>query len=170
MTVTISITEIDFLEAARNFLLLILPSNVEVVQGQNNRVGEPVSDNFIVMTSMAQNRMGTNEDAYDETAGTLTMNASMEMVVQLDIHGPESSTLTMLIATAWRDIFGVDNTDSGVIVPLYTDDPKQMAFINGESQWESRWVMNLYLQAKPAVSTAAQFLDIVTITLNEVDQ
>ena len=33
-----------------------------------------------------------------------------------------------------------------VATPLYTEDPRQMPFINGEQQYESRWVVSAVLE------------------------
>lgn len=51
----------------RSFLLSILPAGVEVVQGQDNRVPEPKSPDFVVMWPLRRERIETNIDQYIDT-------------------------------------------------------------------------------------------------------
>ena len=52
----------DLTTAIRTFLLAELPSGTEVVLGQINRVPEPASSNFVVMTPIRFDRLDTNLD------------------------------------------------------------------------------------------------------------
>lgn len=56
--------------ALRAFLLAILPAGIEVVAGQDNRVPEPASDDFVVMTALWRRRLGTNIHRYADVAFT----------------------------------------------------------------------------------------------------
>lgn len=168
-------TDDAIMTALRAFLIAILPPSVEVIQGQDNRVAEPKVPDFIVMTPMNQVRMATNEDEWSTAIfppatppSELLLTASVMMAVQLDVHGPNAPNNTLLLSTVWRDEFATDNVDTSIIAPLYTDDPVQMPFINGEAQYENRWVIMLYLQVRPQVVTPMQFADIVNVTLVEV--
>lgn len=64
MTPSLSLTESQTLTALRSFLLSILPASVEVIQGQGNRVPEPMGVDFVTMTPLRQERIETNIDAY----------------------------------------------------------------------------------------------------------
>jgi hypothetical protein len=55
------------------------------------------------------------------------------------------------------------------VTPLYADDPKQVPFLNGEQQYETRWIVEAVLQVNPVVSVPQQFMDAASITLVEVD-
>ena len=61
---TLSITKSLTLTAVRSFLLGVLPPGVEVVKGQINRVPEPAGPDFVVITPMLRNRLGTNFEMY----------------------------------------------------------------------------------------------------------
>lgn len=88
-----------------------------------------------------------------------------EVAIQLDVHGPNSTDNCQIISTLFRDGYGYDffAQQPADMAPLYTDDGRQMPFINGENQYEDRWVMNVYMQANIAVSTGQQFADILTL-------
>ena len=60
MSASLSLTEYDVLVATRAFLLAILPAGVEVVRGQDNRVPEPAGADFVVVTPVGRERLGTN--------------------------------------------------------------------------------------------------------------
>jgi len=52
--------------ALRNFLLAILPSGVPVIRAQVNRVPEPLSPDFVLMTPLRRERLATNTDAWTD--------------------------------------------------------------------------------------------------------
>ncbi len=43
------------------------------------------------------------------------------------------------------------------MTPLHADDPKQMALVNGEEQYEQRWMVLANLQYNPTVNVPMQF-------------
>lgn len=47
-------------------------------------------------------------------------------------------------------------------------DPKMMPLIDGEAQYEQRWVITAVLQYNPVVSTPMQFFDAATVALTDV--
>ena len=56
--------------ALRTYLLGILPAGVEVFEGQDNRVPEPKTPNFVIMTTIARQRLATNIDTYADVQFT----------------------------------------------------------------------------------------------------
>jgi hypothetical protein len=163
-----SITEDAMLTALRGFLLDILPPGVEVFQAQNNRVPEPAGVDFIVMTPKSRVRQATNEDTWpadDVDPAAIDRAQSTRVTIQLDVHGPAGSDTAQIIGTVWRDEYGTAALAGSGIVPLYADDGQQMPFINGEKQYENRWVMAVAFQATPVVSTPQDFADNLAIDL-----
>ena len=249
--VTLSITESMILQALGDFLTAILPAGFIVVQGQDNRVAEPVTKDspeltdFAVMWPIYRSRLETNTDSYSDITlpgasilatvmtvptidvdgvpvadgvlfagqsiygvgltsgtsivaqltgaaggpGTYTVAPSqtigplalacglaehmspMMITIQVDVHGPNSTDNTQRIVTLFRDAFACDFfTDGGYPVqPLYIDNGDQIPFVNGENQYEDRWVLQARLQANPVVSTPQQFADTLTVGIKEID-
>jgi hypothetical protein len=169
MTTTLSITQSAVLGIVRGFLLSILPAGVEVVKGQDNRVPEPSSPNYVVMTPLFQPRLRTNIDTYDDTFDPLNPDPAApgfkmseqgtELRLQLDVHGPASADNSVVITTLWRDAIGCEffAASDFDIAPLYCDDPKQTAFIDEGAQYEDRWTIDAHLQFNPVVTTGQQF-------------
>lgn len=82
MTVTLSPSQSAVRTTLQSLLLSVLPAGAEVVEGQDNRVPEPMSPNFVVMTVIAGPRISTNLDEYFDSlftgsiaGNTLTVSA-----------------------------------------------------------------------------------------------
>lgn len=74
----------------RAFVLSILPSGVEVIAGQDNRVPEPTGPDFVVMTPGRRGRLATNIDTFADCffAGSIsgtTLTVSSVAYGSLDI-------------------------------------------------------------------------------------
>lgn len=160
MPLTITPTQDQIQVVLRNFLLGILPSGVEVFQGQDNRVPEPQGEDFVVMTAIRRERIETNVDIYNDVlpSGNNTYTQNTKIIMQLDVHGPNSSDNAQIISTMFRDPYAVDafNGSGFVIAPLYADDPRQTPFINAEEQYEYRWTVEAEIQANQVISGVPQ--------------
>ncbi len=109
------------------------------------------------------------------SAGSQASTQKTKVTVQLDVHGPNSADNAETIATLFRDPLAVSVfLASGFdVTPLYTEEPRQIPFINAEQAYETRWVVDAVMQANQ-VSTAQvavapiQFASTVSITLKNV--
>jgi hypothetical protein len=174
-------TESAALTAMRSFLLSFLPSGVEVVKSQSNRVPEPISDDFVTMTPQMRTRLATNIDRYDGSAGEKHVMQATQLTIQLDFHGPRSGDNSQAFTTLWRDEYASDFFSANPItlpggVPtqfngsaLYSSDPHQLPFVNGEMQYEDRWSVDAEMQINPIVTVPQQFAKTVTLSVAEVD-
>lgn len=164
---TPSITESQVLKALRSFLLSVLPSGIEVVRGQDNRVPEPKVSNFAVMTPLFMERLSTNVTSYSEADQARTDMAPMKVTVQLDVYGPSSADNAQAIALLFRsDIAASAFASSGAdVTPLYAGEPRQAPFRDGEQQIEQRWTMDVVMQTNPAITSPQDFADAATTEL-----
>jgi hypothetical protein len=166
-------TQSDIQTALRAFLIAILPTTVEVIQGEDNKVPEPQGPDFVSMTVLRRPRLGTNVDTLSSTGDQQSTKQPTMVVVQLDVHSNDILTASdnaQIISTLFRDEFATTFfADYPGITPLYADDPRQIPFINAESQYEPRYVVEAVLQADQVVTTAAQSADTVTVGLYNVD-
>jgi hypothetical protein len=103
--------------------------------------------------------------------GTKTVLQATEITMQLDVHGPVSGDNAQLISTLFRDQYSISQfISSGYdVTPLYATDPVQSPFINGEQQYEYRWIVELAVQANIIVTVPQQFADALDLTLVEVE-
>lgn len=70
---TISLTEAQCFEVLGDFITAMLPAEVEVEQGQVNRVPQPIGPNFVIMSPLRRTRLGTNETTYSDTVFTASI-------------------------------------------------------------------------------------------------
>ena len=167
--------ETDLFTALRALLLTIVPSGTEVVKGLDNRVPEPTSENYVLMMPPNMSRLSTN--AEDWTTGvtaptvvTTTMATGLD--VELDVHGPAASDIAIAIAQVFRSDYAVQfmADNSYAVLPQYAADPRQSAFVNGEGQYEPRYIVVVTFQSATAVDIPAQFAtDIVTTVQTPAD-
>jgi hypothetical protein len=112
-----------------------------------------------------------NTPSQPMAAGTFTLQQNTEVIFQLDVHSSVvgvAADMAQAITTAFRDPYAVD-LFSGInplVSPLYADDPKMIAFVSGEEQYESRWVVEVRVQANQQLTGfPQQFADVLNINL-----
>ena len=57
-----------------------------------------------------------------------------------------------------------------IITPLYANEPHQSAFMSAEDQYETRWIVTIYLQAKPVLTLPQDYATGLAIETIEADQ
>lgn len=157
----------------RSFLLSILPSGVEVIIAQENRVPEPTADNFVLLTLLDRSRLGTNTTAWDQSMGgdptVITDAEAVSISMQLDFHGADSTDNAQVFAVLFRSAYAVDYMAATGVSPDYCTDGHQMPFINGEDAWEDRWVLNAVMDCVIAINAPQQFANTLTVDVVSVD-
>jgi hypothetical protein len=103
-------------------------------------------------------------------AGTKDTMESVQMAVQVDVYGPNSGNFAQIISALFRDEYAVSlfAALSPAISPLYADDPRQLAFSDGEKQYENRWSIDLEMQVDETVTVPQQFADTLTVNVANV--
>ncbi len=166
MPLSPSITESAVLTLLRAFLLAIVPSGVEVIKSQANRVPEPVGPNFVMMTPNNRLQLSTAVETWDQTNSAPVVEAfahSTQFSVQLDFHGPNGSDYASAFVTLFRSPYGCRTLDpAGAVQPLFCSDGHQMPFVNAQRQYEDRWVVTAEMQFTPSVSTPQDFAATLT--------
>jgi len=108
MPIVVTPNESDIQTALRNFLLAILPSGIEIAEGQDNRVPEPESDDFVLITTFHRPRLGTNVDSYSDNTFVGSIAGSVLTIT-------EASANVLEIGS---QIFGVGVVDGTLITAL----------------------------------------------------
>jgi hypothetical protein len=141
--------------------------------------GVGVSANTVVVAlGSGTGGIGTYTVTPSQTVGSGTLAAGMEalaqateIVIQIDVHGPNSAGNAQIISTAFRDDFAVQQfAATGFdVTPLYADDPRQLPFQNAEQAWEDRWVVDVHLQANIGLTVPMEFAGIVNTGIVNVE-
>lgn len=102
--------------------------------------------------------------------GTQNDMQATRVVIQLDVHGPNSADNAQTISTLVRDDFAeISIAASGFdISSLYAEDPKQVPFLNAEQQYETRYIVEAMLQANQVIAPPQDYADQLHVTLEEV--
>lgn len=167
MSASIDIVDQQVFGAMRLFLLAVLPSGTEVVQGQDNLVAMPLGG-FVTMNNTGQTRLATNVTIYAPLAGTKSVLAATKYDMQLDFYGPVSQSWAVMAQAMFRDAFATDLMPAN-IQPLYADNPMQMPLIDGEAQYEQRWKLTASMQYNPIITVGQDFASTLTVIPAEVD-
>lgn len=174
MPVTLTNTETQAMTVLRSFLLAILPINMEVIRAEINRVPEPRSPDFAILTPSSRARLSTNVISYSDGWPGAQIRAAMQptqVTIQIDVHGPASADNVQIIGTMLRDdyacqIFRASGYD---IAPLYAGEPTQAPFFNGENQVEFRWTIDAVLQANTVVTIPQDFAASIDVGVIDAD-
>lgn len=174
MSLTVDLDADDITTAIRAFLLLVIPVGTPVVLGQSNRVPPPKAPLYIIITPTTRPRLSTvvmSWDTEDPNPDAMSMLAPAQMMVQCDVFGADAFNVATLIEATWRSPWGCAAMAelNPLIAPLYTDEPRQLAFIDGNQQYEDRWSVDLNLQVNQSISVPQQFADTLEVGLIEVD-
>ncbi len=168
MSAVLSLNDDDVLTALRTFILSLI--SCEVIQALDNGVPTP-KDPYIAMQSLGKNRLSTNTHDYADpspSTGTDGVMQAIQFCIQIDCYGPQSGDWAALITTMFRDPYGFDAMGPNV-APLYADEAKQMPVVDGEENFEQRYMITAYLQYNPVVTVPVQFFTVVDINLIDVD-
>lgn len=168
MAVTVTPPLSDVYAALRAFLLqFIVPTGTEVVQGQDNRVPQPVGAH-VVMQNVSMRKLSTNVHSFDPIAETQTIHAFTEIRLQLDFYGAAAYEWSQAASTLLRDAVGCTALAPSC-QPLHADDPFLAPLITGEQQYLRRASLETYLQWNPIVTIPQQYADTLSALLVNVD-
>jgi len=107
------------------------------------------------------------------SSGAKQLEQAVDCVMQIDFHSadPGSSDLVQIFSTAFRDAYAADwfRANYPGIGPLYAENPRQAPFINGESQYEWRWMVEAHLQVDQKIALPKQFADVVEVDVISVE-
>lgn len=158
-----------------DFIAWILSTDevvIPVIQLPVNRAAPPLPDpGFVGMRPAVLGRISTNIDMWDQTIldpTTLQILQSIKFSVQLDCYSPQASEWALILSTVLRDEYAVRPLKP-ILAPLYTDDPVQAPLIDGEEQYEKRWIVQTYLQYNPIVTVPQEFANRATVGVVNVD-
>lgn len=145
---------------------------VPVIQLQANRTSMPPAvPGFVGMTPRIQARIATNVEKgwYGEIdPQAIQLEQSVSVAVQCDFYGASAANWATMFSTVMRSEYACRQL-APIAAPLYNDSPKQAPLIDGEEEYEQRWIVTAYVQYNPVTSTPEQFANTLEATLINVD-
>jgi len=94
---------------------------------------------------------------YDSVGQTVSNELHTGYWYQVDCYGPEAPDWANTIATMWRTMWTMDALAGMALVPLYADVPQQLNIVNGEGQYEQRYMVKLHAQVNQLATAPQQF-------------
>jgi hypothetical protein len=139
-----------------------------------SRVWAPgVADGTVIVAPLAgSGGLGTyavvpaqEVESLSMAAGRRLATESVQMAIQVDVFGPNSGNFVQIVSAMFRDGYAVDQfaASSPAISPLYADDPRQIAFSDGEH--ENRWSIDVELQIDQTITVPQQFADALKVNV-----
>ena len=121
---TISLTESQVNTALRSFLVSVLPSTMEVIRGQLNRVAEPQGNDFAVFWPLNRTRLSTNANSYADVAFVGSISNLVLTVSQI-LAGVIVTGQTIYGAVAANTVIGSQLTGPSGGTGTYNVSPSQ---------------------------------------------
>lgn len=173
MALTITPVLDDLFAPLGTFIKTVIPTGVPVVQLPTNRASMPPPvPGFVGMRFVQTPRISTNVNRWDDQdplADEMRIEVSTRIVAQLDCYGASSGDWAQMLVAVLRDEYGVLGL-APRMSPLFADDPRFAPLIDGEEEYEQRWIVNANLQYNPVTSTDMQFANEANAVLINVDE
>lgn len=175
----VSPLESDIYTDVQALVMGLLPLDAaHVVAGTQNRVAMPVGP-FCKLWIVGKHRLSTNLDVYDPNTQDMSYQGAWQVEMQLDFLGPSMQApdgnnmsvgdYATIFATLWRDNYACLAL-APTCQPLHADEPMRAPLIDGEAQYEDRWIVRAFLQYNPVVSSAVQSATVARVTVINVDE
>lgn len=165
MTATVTPTEDLVFEALFDYCakVLALPDTTDaIVKGYQNLVATPLGSYVVVSPGILQ-RQDFGRWGYDGDGNTTSVSGHHTYSYQLDCYGPLGAEWAVMLATAWRSMWGATAMRGRALTPLHADAPRYMSIINSEGQFENRWMLRLFGQINHVVTLPQDFFDAATL-------
>lgn len=160
-------TQNDIQVAFKSFLGAILPSGVEVITGQVNRVPEPASNNFVVMSPLRAQRLRTNVDSAQDVRFTGSIAGTTLTVTTVDFGTIEADAVIfgVDVAAGTRIVSGPGGVGTYLISQAQTLGSRTLASGSVDIEIASEYVMQLDFHT--AGNTAFNYAQMVSAILRD---
>jgi hypothetical protein len=98
MGYALSLTQSQCLTALRAVMLAALPA-IEVVQGEDNQIPEPLNPDFVIFTPILRSRISTNVDTYSDAAFTGSIAGTVLTVATMTLGAINPSVTPLLFGS-----------------------------------------------------------------------
>lgn len=167
------VAEVDIYEVCRQFVLeygLPALSPEHVRQGWQNKASLPAGTNeYAIISILSEVRHGTTVETFDapdpskDDPGNLSLNALMELLVQIDFCSIDDTARrrAQRLAIVSRSSVGpMFFNDRGMSL-LYADDAKDISFVGSENQFVRRYMVTLHATISEGVAVKYDYFDTV---------
>lgn len=152
MPIDLQQTDEDLYKAVGDFVVSVVGSRAEVIQGFQNEKPLPVGD-CVIFTPLFDNRLAENSTIFDPDTGTQEIRMPSDLVVQLDAYGDSARYNLSAINAMWRDQHAFDVLAPFDCEPLYSEQPHATPIITDANRHRRRWTSTLHMAHTPKITT-----------------
>ena len=175
---TLDTTDKNVFEILRSFIIDTLGTAItadNVVRVPTNRVPSPNTYPYITLFPISKTQIAWPSTAISDPLvqpQTEGLMMPTEYQIQVDAYGPTAGDLIQLLHTVFQspnafDYFASQSTQG--VYPILVDAPREMPFVDGEAEYELRWVMDVHLQYNPTLTTSVQTASTVQVGIINVE-
>lgn len=171
MSVPLSVTVDELVDAAAIVVQEIVGTGVEVVRGQQNRVPTPAGDHVYLTPGLILG-LSLPHTSYTDAPGSgeMKLTRPTRWDLQIDVYGDLSQDRATAISLALRSLYGCEALRETPVQPLFTSDPRQIPFVTAEGQYLERWSIDASFQFNPSITVPQQYAERLHVDLIEVDE
>jgi hypothetical protein len=105
------------------------------------------------------------------------LDEGVELTVQIDCYGPESTDPAAVGAEDWASILSATLRDeygcaqlAPLLSPLWADEARMIPLVDGEEQYEERWSLDAHFQYDPITTIPQQYAATLDLEMIRVPQ
>lgn len=114
---------------------------------------------YIAISPGVMQRQNQVMHGYDPVNQLVLIERHSTYSYQVDCFGPAGPDYANTVSIAWRSLYMADYTITNALPfqVLYADEPVQLNIVNGENQYEQRFMTKLYIQVNQIVALPQDF-------------
>lgn len=165
---TLTPTEDQLFDAVWSFVATLFDPSFsgQIFKGFQNVTPTPYGS-YVIVSPGVKERFNQVSRDYDAINGLSLNTRATQYKYQVDCYGPDAPNNADIISGAWRTMWACDYfAGQGFVIgpalpatPLFADEPQQLNIVNGEDQYEQRFMCALYLQANQVVGLPQDFFN-----------
>jgi hypothetical protein len=157
-------TEDEVFDTMWGFIAALFDVSVQpyIFKGFQNVTATPAGVTYVVISPGVKTRFNQGTRSYDALNLLSNNERSTQYSYQVDCYGPLGPDYADIVSTAWRTMWACDQLSNyglvtPLIEPLFADEPSQLNIVNGEMQYEQRYMTKLYGQVNTVVGLPQDF-------------
>lgn len=162
MAATFTPTENEVFDALWGWIASLFDVGVQdnIFKGFQNATSTPFGSYIVIQPGQKIRQDQATRDyvrEVDPRDGFVNIWRHTTYSYQVDCYGQNGADWADIISIAWRSLWACDALTDAAITPLYANEPAQLNVVNGELQYEQRFMLTLFMQVNQCVTLPQDF-------------
>lgn len=159
-------TQLDLLLAIKQYISKFAPIDLDkVFVGYQNRVQLPKNNDFIIMTLINNEILGTPIEKYNELTDSYDIKQHTQAQIQIDFYGKFAMDRANAIMSVSRTIAGNEFLAKNGLQTLFCDNNQNVTMDMGERQYVDRYIVTLNVEYDASVVVSQDGFNTAEINL-----